>query len=94
MSGWEDGFPYTQEGGIANTPTEFDKALHDIWDELDLNTSAENFKSAIKQAVDKYVIGGDEPIPKSVMDWSGNDARKNVSNETKAILRQSLWGKN
>ncbi|TFD15495.1 hypothetical protein E3T26_06855 [Cryobacterium sp. TMT1-21] len=44
---------------MPNTPSAeaFDEALTQLWDEIDLHTSLDNFKSAVKQLVDTHIIG-------------------------------------
>ena len=47
---------------IVSNSTEFDKALHDLWDDIDLDTSAESFKIPIKDLIKKHVVGEHEVI--------------------------------
>lgn len=56
-----------------------------------------NAIDAIKQAVDKYVIGADEEAPKEVILQFARRAGmttflKQVRNHTRSKQRQSLWG--
>jgi len=75
----------------TNEHTEFDRELTKIWDEIDLNTSGDNFRSAVKQAVDKYVIGKDDPLGG---DLSLEQHHANyIGNLFRLKQRQSLWGK-
>ena len=51
---------------MSNTPSAeaFDESLTALWDEIDLHTSLDNFKSAVKQLVDTHIIGKDEVTKK------------------------------
>lgn len=72
--------------------SDFDKKLGKIWNDIDLNTDLEDFKSAIKQAVEKYIIGEDWEIrPREDMLEAVYHRFKGI-NTFKAQQRRELWG--
>lgn len=75
-----------------STPTEFDRELYDIYvSTVSNDLSLVDFKSTIKQAVDKYVIGEDgNYIPADLSQPALSGKSKNALRREQ---RQSLWEK-
>ena len=74
-----------------STQTDFDKELEQIFDEMNIYSSLNNFKSVIKQAVDTYVIG--ERREKLTITTAASAVSKIINQDSlRNDQRLALWG--